>query len=426
MLHSFETLGLKIPQIYLPKDTDALDTWCVIACDQYTSDPAYWQQVEQYVGTAPSTLKMVLPEVYLGTEEQPKRVESTYRTMQSYLEQGILQQLPGGCILTRRTLPDGRRIRTGLVISMDLERYSYESDAKTLIRVTEGTIPSRIPPRLAIREKASLELPHIMVLFDDPSHTVLKPLVDKMDAFKTVYDAPLGFHMGHIQGKFIPESEMGGVRQAFSALYDALSADGAGDPMLFAMGDGNHSFATAKAHWENVKKTLTPEQQKTHPARFALCELVNIHDESLLFEPIHRVLFHVPEDAVARLAEAMEADIVPEPVPGKRCMPFVCGAQSGVFMFRQQTDRLDAALADEGIHALMTACPGVEVDYIHGDKETVALGQKPGQLGLLLQVVGKHELFPLVSRYGALPRKSFSMGEADEKRCYLEAKSIVL
>ncbi|MFR6344797.1 MAG: DUF1015 domain-containing protein, partial [Christensenellales bacterium] len=293
MLHSFETLGLKIPQIYLPKDTDALDTWCVIACDQYTSDPAYWQQVEQYVGTAPSTLKMVLPEVYLGTEEQPKRVESTYRTMQSYLEQGILQQLPGGCILTRRTLPDGRRIRTGLVISMDLERYSYESDAKTLIRVTEGTIPSRIPPRLAIREKASLELPHIMVLFDDPTHTVLKPLVDKMDAFKTVYDAPLGFHMGHIQGKFIPESEMGGVRQAFSALYDALSADGAGDPMLFAMGDGNHSFATAKAHWENVKKTLTPEQQKTHPARFALCELVNIHDESLLFEPIHRVLFGV-------------------------------------------------------------------------------------------------------------------------------------
>ena len=159
---------------------------------------------------------------------------------------------------------------------------------------------------------------------------------------------------------------------------------------------------------------LTPEQQKTHPARFALCELVNIHDESLLFEPIHRVLFHVPEDAVARLAEAMEADIAPEPVPGKRCMPFVCGAQSGVFVFRRQTDRLDAALADEGIHALMTACPGVEVDYIHGDKETVAL------------VVGKHELFPLVSRYGALPRKSFSMGEADEKRCYLEAKSIVL
>ena len=195
--------------------------------------------------------------------------------------------------------------------------------------------------------------------------------------------------------------------------------------MLYAMGDGNHSFATAKAHWENVKKTLTPEQQATHPARFALCELVNIHDDSLLFEPIHRALFQVPGEAVQELAEAMDADIADQPAEGKRCMPFVCGAQAGVFVFRKETDRLDAALADEGISVLMQAHPEISVDYIHGEKETLALGARPNQMGLLLKVVQKDELFPLVSRYGALPRKSFSMGEADEKRCYLEAKRIV-
>lgn len=322
MPHSLETLGLKIPHIYLPKNTRALDTWCVIACDQYTSDPAYWENVERTVGDQPSTLKMVLPEVYLGTEKQQARVEETYRTMQRYLDSGILRELPCGCILTQRTLPDGKRVRTGLVISMDLERYSYESDAKTLVRVTEGTIPARIPPRLAIREKASLELPHIMVLFDDPERTVLEPLAEAHASFETVYDADLGFGMGHIAGYFVPESKMGGVQKALSALYDALPK-GEGDPMLYAMGDGNHSFATAKAHWENIKKTLTPEQQATHPARFALCELVNIHDDSLLFEPIHRALFQVPGEAVQELAEAMDADIADQPVEGKRCMPFV-------------------------------------------------------------------------------------------------------
>ena len=424
MPHSLETLGLKIPHIYLPENTRALDTWCVIACDQYTSDPAYWENVERTVGDQPSTLKMVLPEVYLGTEKQQARVEETYRTMQRYLDSGILRELPCGCILTQRTLPDGKRVRTGLVISMDLERYSYESDAKTLVRVTEGTIPARIPPRLAIREKASLELPHIMVLFDDPGRTVLEPLAEARAAFETVYDADLGFGMGHIAGYFVPESKMGGVQKALSALYDALPK-GEGDPMLYAMGDGNHSFATAKAHWENVKKTLTPEQQATHPARFALCELVNIHDESLLCEPIHRALFQVPGEAVQELAEAMDADIADQPAEGKRCMPFVCGAQAGVFVFRKETDRLDAALADEGISVLMQAHPEISVDYIHGEKETLALGARPNQMGLLLKVVQKDELFPLVSRYGALPRKSFSMGEADEKRCYLEAKRIV-
>ncbi len=425
MPHSLKTLGLKIPHIYLPKNTDALDTWCVIACDQYTSDPGYWHNVENTVGASPSTLKMVLPEVYLDTEQQQTRVEQTYHTMQSYLENGILQALPCGCILTRRTLPDGKRVRTGLVISMDLERYSYESDAKTLVRVTEGTIPARIPPRLAIREKASLELPHIMVLFDDPNHTVLSPLVKEIPHLKTVYDADLGFGMGHIAGYFLPEDSLTGVQQAFSDLYDLLPKPNVGDPMLFAMGDGNHSFATAKAHWENVKKTLTPAEQETHPARFALCELVNIHDESLLFEPIHRALFHIPDNAVSELAQAMDADVSEQEVSGKRCMPFVCGEQKGYFVFRQESDRLDAALADEGIAELMKKHPEMTVDYIHGEKETISLGSKPHQMGLLLKVVQKDELFPLVSRYGALPRKSFSMGEADEKRCYLEAKRIL-
>lgn len=424
MPHPFKTLGLRVPRILLPKNAQALDTWCVIACDQYTSDAAYWKNVERTVGDAPSTLKMVLPEVYLGSEEQQARVERTYRTMQRYLDQGVMKEWPRGCILTRRTLPDGRRVRTGLVISMDLERYSYESDAKTLIRVTEGTIPARIPPRLAIREKASLELPHSMVLFDDAQKTVLEPLAARAEAFESVYDADLGFGMGHISGRFIPEDQLGGVQQALSDLYDALDKD-SGDPMLFAMGDGNHSFATAKAHWENVKKTLSPAEKAQHPARYALCELVNIHDDSLLFEPIHRALFHVPDDALQTLAAALDAELAPAPIEGRRCLAYVFGQQQGVLALKHGTDQLDAALADRGIAALMARCPEVEVDYIHGEKETTALGRRPGQLGLLLRVVQKDELFPLVSRYGALPRKSFSMGEADEKRCYLEAKRIV-
>ncbi len=424
MPHDLEYFGLHVPEILLPKNTDALNTWCVNASDQYTSDLAYWQKVDQAVGAAPSTLRMVFPEVYLNTPEQNARVLLAAQAMERYCQEGILAPLAPGCILVRRTLPDGKGVRTGLVVSLDLERYAYQSGMKTLIRVTEGTIPARIPPRLAIREKASLEVPHIMVLLDDPLKTVIEPLWAQADRWEKVYDAPLGFHMGHIAGYFISEEKLDGFTEALSHLYDALPKPKEGDPMLYAMGDGNHSFATAKAHWENIKPTLTLEEQKTHPARFALCELVNLHDDSLLFEAIHRVLFNAPAQAPALLAEAMGATLTPEKQPGLRCIPYVFGKEEGYFAFTD-TEELEAALADEGLAKLMAQDQALAVDYVHGSAEARALGAAPHRLALLLSPIAKSDLFCQVARRGALPRKTFSLGEADEKRCYLEARRIV-
>lgn len=425
---SFAELGVALPQILLPKDRASLRKWCVVACDQYTSDRAYWAHVEQTVGEAPSTYHMVLPEVYLHDDDVDARAQHAANAMQFSLTHGVLEALAPGFVLVQRRFTCHDRCRTGLVMALDLEQYDYRPGATSLIRATEGTIPARIPPRLRIRRRAKLELPHIMVLIDDPDHTVIEPLAAQKQALPKLYDSELDFALGRIEGYFISQTRAEQVRQALSALYDRLQVQQGEHPMLFAMGDGNHSLATAKAYWEEVKQTLPPQAQATHPARYALCEVVNIHDAGLAFEAIHRVLFHAGGlDAVYRACQALQSQGVrvgDAPQPGAQAITLVCDGQSRMLYVTGSPSFVESGTADALIDAICAFTPQAEVDYIHGEAEARALCRSGGHVGFLVPALQKADLFGLVSQNGPLPRKAFSMGEADEKRCYLEARLI--
>ena len=415
-------VGVSLPRIWIPTDTGSLDTWCTIACDQYTSDPGYWARVEEACKDKPSTLHMILPEVYLGTEEQAGRTQAAYETMEAYLQNGVIRELEPGFILVERSFANGKPTRTGLLMALDLEQYDFSPDSESLIRATEGTIQDRIPPRLAIRSRATLELPHVMVLIDDPGRTVIEPLKEK--ELPTLYDGKLGFGMGAIRGKQVTGQAAQGVIDALNALLDTLGET----PMLYAMGDGNHSFATAWAHWQNVKQTVPEAEWESHPARYSLCEVVNVHDAGIAFEAIHRAVFVEDGEKALRLLVdglnemGMQAELVPEIDLEKQCFGFVTGGRSGVIAVSNPRAKVAAGTADDGIACVLKAMDG-KVDYIHGEQEVTELGFA-GNLALILPAIRKEELFPAVAQGGPLPRKTFSMGEADEKRCYLEARKI--
>lgn len=417
--YTWAQLGVALPTMYVPKQRESLEKWCVIACDQYTSDPAYWEQVEQAIGDAPSTRRMVLPEVYLEADDVDERIAATADVMHAYMH-NVLEPVGPGMILIQRTFANHSLTRTGLLMALDLERYDYAPDAKTLIRASEGTIPSRIPPRLKIRRNAPLELPHIMVLLDDPAHTVIEPLVVQKERLTKLYDSKLGFGMGAITGYFLAPEQLESVRSALGALWQGPLEDGRGDHMLFAMGDGNHSLATAKAYWEEIKPTLSEAERQTHPARFALCEVVNLHDEGIVFEPIHRVVFGCDAQDVQAAIEAL--GMMGEQGPIHR-MRIVCGGQTFDCAVPARSS-VESGTADVVIAEMLRRCPHASVDYIHGEAETRSLAEKGRNVGFLLPVLQKGDLFPIVAQTGPLPRKAFSMGEADEKRCYLEARAI--
>ena len=286
--YDWGTFGFHIPEIMLPKEGTDYSKWAVVACDQYTSEPEYWEEVEKIVGDAPSALRLMLPEIYLEKEGEVEKIKAIREAMDKYLSDGTLRTLPKGCMLIKRTA-EGRS-RIGLVLATDLEAYDFNKGSTSLTRATEGTVIERIPPRLRIREGAPIEMPHILILIDDPDKSVIEPLVNAPQ--EQIYDTDLMMNGGHITGSFIKEEDLEGAKEALSALYDkAVEKYGEGNVIFQAMGDGNHSLATAKTNWENLKKTLSPEEIETHPARYALCEIENIHDEGIVFEPIHRVIF---------------------------------------------------------------------------------------------------------------------------------------
>ena len=290
--------GVIVPEILLPGKEADMTKWAVVACDQYTSQPSYWNAVEDYVGDAPSTLHIIYPEVYLDAEDKEQRIEKICRTMQRYLDEKILEPLPPSFIYVERTIGTG--VRRGLIAALDLEEYDYHQGAQSLIRATEETVLDRLPPRIAIRKDAVLEAPHIMVLIDDPEKTVIEPITEAISDSDKLYDFDLMMDGGHITGYRVADSaEIERILNALSKLADpevfqdkyGISSDKG--VLLFAMGDGNHSFATAKACWDSLKKDLSDDEKKNHPARYALVELVNVHDDSLMFEPIHRVFFRL-------------------------------------------------------------------------------------------------------------------------------------
>ncbi len=422
----FARCGFFPADILLPQGCD-MARWSVVACDQYTSQPEYWRQAEDFVGDAPSTLRLMLPEAYLGTPQETGRTEKIRRAMAEYLGRGLFAELLDSMVYVERTLSGGR-VRHGLVGALDLEQYDYRPGAGTLIRATEGTVLSRIPPRVRVRQGAPLELPHVMVLIDDPADTVIGPLTRGAGELPPLYDFDLMQGGGHIRGRQVSGDALAPVAAALETLVSpetfAARYGLSGRPVLgYAVGDGNHSLATARRCYEMVKEHLPREEALRHPARYALVELINLHDPALRFEPIHRLLTGVdPEAAAADFLRAVPGARAGEG-PGHR-VEYVWAGGTGVITFPSSAPLTVAPVQEWVDRFISQAGPEAAVDYIHGDDTARRLGSRPRSLALLLPPMDKNGLFPSVIRDGALPRKTFSMGEADEKRFYLECRRI--
>ena len=413
-------LGFAVPEILLPKQGTDLKKWAVIACDQYTSEPEYWANASKEAGDAPSTLNLVLPEVYLGTDKEAEKLGSIADTARKYLDEGILQSLGAGFILTDRAT-ELHPSRRGLMAAIDLEGYSFEPGNKNICRATEGTVLSRIPPRVRIRANSPLELPHIMVLIDDPEGLTIEKAFEMADAegLKPLYDTDLMLGSGHIKGTFvadgtpIAESIVNGLKTLKSRNADGL---------LFLVGDGNHSLASAKAHWENIRANLSEEEKKTHPARYALAEIVNIHDKGLDFEPIHRVVFNISaEDFIAKAKEYFKDNGIEINSASDDKQSFVVvteGSEDVKISLGNPPHTLAIGSVQMMIDSLKLEC-----DYIHGEDSVRKLATA-GNTGILVPGISKDTFFGTAEKEGVFPRKTFSMGEAFEKRFYLEAKII--
>ncbi|MFZ5860579.1 MAG: DUF1015 domain-containing protein [Spirochaetota bacterium] len=444
-----ERIGVTVPEIYLPGAGIDYRKWAVVACDQYSSEREYWEDTDREIGEAPSTLRLIFPECYLEDADKDARIANIQRTMREYLEKGILESKGHAFVLVERTTPFEAKPRLGLVVAIDLERYQYGKDSKSLIRPTEGTIVERLPPRMAIRRGAALELPHIMILIDDPARTVIEPMYERRQYFERAYDFDLMKNSGHVRGWLVrEENQLARVAEALERLADpkAFRAKyGKDEVLLFAVGDGNHSLATAKAIWEETKAAYagSPGAEAIlaqHPARYALVELVNLYDEGLPFHPIHRVLFNIDaQDFLKKLVEA-GANIAYMPdaeqafaavdasaakdAGGSHVFAFVSDSRAGTITFEAPRARLAVATIQEHIDAYRASHSEVGIDYIHGTASAETLGRKKGNLGLYLPPVDKSSFFSVVIHDGVMPRKTFSMGEAPEKRFYIEARRI--
>lgn len=424
-------VGVELPAILLPKQGTNLEKWAVVACDQYTSERSYWEEVKQFVKGAPSTLNLIFPECYLEDSDSDDRIESINETMQDYIDRGLFVEHKDSFFLVKREC-NGKNPRWGLVAALDLERYSWEKGSRSLIRATEGTIMSRIPPRKKIRKDAPLELPHILVLINDSKRQIIEALAGRTDELEMAYDTPLMENGGRIKAWVVNRSEdIELACKGFEALYDSLDPD---NRLLFAMGDGNHSFATAKSCWEDIKQTLSPEERENHPARFCLVELENIFDGGLEFEPIHRVLFSsTPSDVIRYLSrhcksytieKAKDADELVRLInSGTRQRLGLCD-ENEFLSIEIESPRSNIAAGTMQYVIDDMVQDGKKVDYIHGIDVTERIGRQKGNVGVFLPEVSKETFFETIIKDGALPRKTFSMGEAQEKRFYMEARKI--
>lgn len=444
-MKTYESIAIGIPEILLPKEGIDFSKWAVIACDQFTSEPEYWHKVEDMVGDEPSTLNLIYPEVYLGEKDPEARIASIREHMHRYLDRGLFQQKQGFIYVERQT---GQKIRKGIMVCIDLEHYDFHKGSSSLVRATEGTILERIPPRIKIREGAPLEVPHIMVLIDDPGNTVIGPLTSSKGRLEKLYDFELMMDSGHLAGFHVNDpavEEM--VIENIQALakpeaFEKKYGLSPGTPaLLFAMGDGNHSLATAKTIWEKTKENAEDKEAiLTSPLRYALVELVNLHDEALDFEPIHRALFELAEGR--DVLEEMEAFYPGKssfaPMPGSEEMIEAVDAQQGTphkigvitpegFGLAEVDNpgsNLPVGTLQNFLDAFLKGGGAKEIDYIHGTGTILQLGKKAGSMGFYLPAMNKHDLFKTVILDGATPRKTFSMGEAWEKRFYMEARRL--
>ena len=417
-------------RILLPAPGTPLDPWACIAVDQFTSQPEYWQKAEALAKDKPSTLHIVLPEAYLGTDGEEARLESIRRTMSDY-RRSLLTRVVNGFVYLERTQMDGT-VRQGLVGAVDLEAYSFEKNATPAIRPSENTVVERIPPRLRVRRGAELETPHVMLLADDEDCTLIEPIGRETSRLPLLYDGELMLGGGHLTGWAVEDPALiAQIEQAVAGLgdparYAARWPEAAGQPpMTLAVGDGNHSLATAKAYWEERKQTLSPAQRETDPARYCLVEVCNVHSPAIEIEPIHRVLFGIGEEAVlAKLQSWADSRGIRLGDGGEQCFTLVSPEGERTVGMSGALEPLTVGTAEAFVSALLADCPDASVDYVHGEDAVRQLAQK-GAVGMLMPGLKKADLFRGVVLGGVLPRKTFSMGHAEEKRYYNECRSLV-
>jgi uncharacterized protein (DUF1015 family) len=442
-MKKFEELGIRIPEILLPKTID-LKTWPVIACDQYTQDKEYWNEVEKNVANNPSTLNLILPEVYLNDSSKENRISQIHETMKKYISSNIFDSPKSEFIYIERKTAFNRT-RKGLVALIDLDTYEWKPFSKANIRATEATIVERIPPRMKIRKGAPLELPHIMLLVDDKNDVLIGKIGESVKKSNPVYDGKLMSNGGSITGWAVSsEKDLSTLNQSLNIIADKNRQED-GSTFLFAVGDGNHSLATAKAVWDEYKKELqknnVPENKiNESPVKFALVEIVNIYDKGLTFEPIHRVIFNIDSYKLIKFISNKLNASIKETNSAKELKQLVeISTANFGFIFVQdnktkfillETNIKELAVSklqpeiDEYIKTNTTSTKKIEIDYIHGADEVISLGEKQNSLGVLLPPIEKESFFETISTLGTLPRKSFSMGEADEKRFYLECRKL--
>lgn len=445
-MENFSKYGICVPEILLPKNIDT-KTWSVVACDQYTQDKDYWAAAAKIAAGSPSTLNLIFPEVYLNDGDKANRIQKIKKAMASYIDGEIFAAGKKEMVYVERTTAYGR-VRKGLVAALDLDSYEWKPFSTALTRATEATILERIPPRMEIRRGAPLELPHIMLLANDPQGLLVEAAGTKAKSRgdAPLYQGELMQNSGSIKGWAISsDDDLNGVKAALQKLYEAGTKNGS--TFLFAVGDGNHSLATAKAVWEEEKKRLqeagaAPEEIQNSNVRRALVEIVNIYDQGLTFEPIHRVVMKDAPSAPAdfeklidflrkkldgELCPAKDKDALEEAVKNSAAdFGFYYkkdGAQKCVLLKTKITD-LAVSRFQPALDEFLKGQEGTELDYIHGADEIFRLGEKDGALGILLPPVAKDSFFDTIGSLGPLPRKSFSMGEASEKRFYLEARRL--
>ncbi len=416
----------KPADILIPKNVDFVK-WSVVACDQYTSEPEYWAKAADIANGSPSALNIIFPEVYLEDGNADERINNINSEMNNYLKSGVFEELSSAFVYVERIQQSNGKIRHGIVGMLDLEEYDFSKGSQSKIRATEGTIIERIPPRQKIRKNAPLELPHILMLIDDRDKSVIEPLDGQKGDFEKLYDFDLMLGGGHLTGYRVSEKAKAEIISALEKLEDAEAFEkkyGVKDKgvLLFAAGDGNHSLATAKTCWDKIKKGLTEEETKRHPARYALVELENIHDDALEFEPIQRVLFDVKPEKLMNEFMMHYSGAAFEDNGGQR-IRYTYGNTDGTVYVKDAPSNLSVGTLQLFLDKYLYENGG-RIDYIHGDDVVKKLTQVPNTIGFMVDRMEKNELFETVIKDGALPRKTFSMGEAADKRYYLECKKI--
>ncbi|MFA5675641.1 MAG: DUF1015 domain-containing protein [Christensenellales bacterium] len=423
--------GIYFPQILIPEKKVNKQKWSVIACDQFTSNEDFWIKTQRIVGGAPSTFHIIVPEAYIDMQDVPERIAHAKQTMRNYIEDGVLVCLPEGVILTERETPNGTRV--GLVLAIDLEQYDTDFTKMPLIRASEETVSERIPIRVALRQDAVIECPHAVLLINDPADTVLGPVYEAKERLAKIYSTSLMQDGGHIEGWFVEDKDI------LEGLTDSLIAleRKAKDNMLFAVGDGNHSLASAKQIWETKKASMDNEELETSPLRYALVEVVNLYDHGVNVYPIHRVLFNVDVPGALRSLVGIlnktgqEAHMMytrgtkGNAKPGTQAIRFESKMSKGYIEIGKPRHELVIKTLTDALDKLCKEMPRAKVDYIHGDDEFRTLAQEHASLGFVMEPVAKENLFNMVIKYGVLPRKSFSLGAAMEKRYYYECRLLV-